>query len=655
MMDPLALRPEWIKPENLRWAFWGWEPLAARRRLGGHHPVFLGDSEWASRWHDRLFAEKTIRQMKGLGINLAVTHFFKGFGLKAEQKEMEIIRDFAARCHEHGVRVLGYTQFRSIYYETFLAEEPRAAGWIQRRRDGTLNDWGGAYYRWSPCVNSKEFIDYLKKVVRHGAEWAGLDGFHFDNAYANPCYCDRCKELFRGFLRREVRDERRMGFVDFSHVELPPQNRDDVCISDPLYQEWIRFRVESLTNAWKELYLFIKSINPDLCMLTNPAYPRALGWANNLSVHAASCGRYTDLMFAENGNFPSFDGDKLITQISGFKQAENCGYHVVPTTWKRGRKDELRCPGRPEEVALSLAEAAAFGGIAGTNWAMRTTRGDQLVIDDSKLARPLREHNDFMKNHRELYEGAVTEARAALLHSFESFAYRSQETSMHATGMEQILTRANIPYDIVFAEHLERAGNYRLLILAGQGCLPDVVVRRVIKHVENGGALLLTGESGVFNEHGLEREFNAFQKILSHPRVIHWPDSPEKVDLDEAKSWIYTIAVSLPKAHAGVERGVKKLLGPENLPFEIAAPQGVIANWRRLPGGRHALHLINYRNEQKMKGGVTVRFSAAAAGNRRYALYSPERGRERSGAFGRQGGTLKIGPMETYKVVLVEE
>ena len=40
-------------------------------------------------------SEDTVRKMKKAGVNLVITHFYKGFGFEIEKEEMEETRRFA--------------------------------------------------------------------------------------------------------------------------------------------------------------------------------------------------------------------------------------------------------------------------------------------------------------------------------------------------------------------------------------------------------------------------------------------------------------------------------------------------------------------------------------------------------------------------------
>ena len=644
--------PSWGRPENLRWAWWGWEPLANRQREGGRAVPYFGATRWTGQWHDEMFSEKTIRRMRALGINFAVTHFFKGFGLKAERDEMMQTAEFVKKCHRHGIRVAGYTQFRSLYYETFLKEEPRALSWIQRKADGSLSTWGGAYYRLAPCINSPEFIRYLKKAIGYGAREIGLDAFHFDNSYAGPCYCPRCKKLFRAYLAKNIRDKARMSFLDFSRVEIPPYNDQAAMVRDPLYQEWIRFRVERLSATWCEIYRHVKSINPELGVITNPGFPRSPAWANRLSLHPYDFGRSTDFTFAENGNYPCLRDKNLITQIRAYKAAESAGYRVIPTAWLSDKAGNTRCPDTGREVDLSLAEAAAFGGIAGTTWALRATAPHRMVIDRPALAPALGKFNAFLERNSALYAGAVTDSPVAMLHSFDSFAFQSETACQRFMGLEQSLIESGVPYGVLFAEQLEKIGRYQLVIVAGQVCLSDEILARLRDYVRRGGKLVVTAESGALDENGLQREINGFDGILNGKTAVRLPAPCKAEKIMDSVKWIYTQVVSVPEDGPALAGLVRKMLG-DKLPFQISSPAGVIANWTKLPDGRRVLHLINYNNNSGKKIDVTVRFAFGAAANRRCSVSSPDPETRLSAGPGGKNAAVTVRALATYAAVVV--
>ena len=106
------------------WSYWNHEPADHLRRMGYSRPSVFTVGEWLPQWYDRLHGEELISKVADCGVDTVYSHFFKGFGIKHEHAEMERTKEFAKIAHRHGVKVLGYCQFNSLYYEAMLDEVP---------------------------------------------------------------------------------------------------------------------------------------------------------------------------------------------------------------------------------------------------------------------------------------------------------------------------------------------------------------------------------------------------------------------------------------------------------------------------------------------------------------------------------------------------
>lgn len=629
----------------LYWAWWGWEPMDHYRRLGSNTGAVDGSAAWVPPWFDRLHSEELVETMAKLGVNLAITHFFKGFGLKHEREEYQRTAELVRAAHRHGVRVIGYCQSRSLYYETFLAEEPEAEQWIQRDQLGQPRTWGGAYYRWTPCILSQEFRDYLKRVIRVGLEEVGLDGLHFDNDYAEPCYCPRCQRAFRTWLAAQYPKPREhFGLSSFEHVRLPPTQTSAAKVTDPLVREWVRFRCESLGDYHREVTAYARSIRPDVLLLGNPAYPRSPDDPYRRSVWAAAVGRHLNLMFAENGNFPGVADGVLVSQIRAYKQSSAVGYRVVSTTWRRGRETALGLPETPEAVVLQVVEAAANRGVPGTNWALRPEAdGSRMRIDQPKLREALGKSLAFVRSHEPLMAGARPVGDVAVLHSFASLAFDAKEAWSQVLGAEEVLIRNGFSWEVVFGDELGRLAGFAVLVVAGQSHLSDQECEAIRVFARQGGGLVLVGDNGYRDQLGNARAQGGLDE-LSGDRVV-------RIEAETVRSSItsgYEIRVPLPKQASRLVTAIDKVAG-NRLAVRLHGTDTVAVSAYVRDGDRLLVHLINYaapKSHQNLRLELGSRWKTART-VRVLDLDGPER------TVPVERGTVQLPPFATYAIVLV--
>jgi len=439
------------------WAWWGWEPLPFYLRYKKNAVGLLdpGDGELRE-WYRRLHDEETVKAAAGLGINCIATHYIKGFGPEHEREDVQLTAKLVKLCHKHGIRVFGYLQYGSIFYETFFQEYPEAAEWIQMDENGRPQCWCGHEYRRMPCLQSREYLDYLKERIRTGLLEVGLDGLHFDNFYSRPCYCPRCREAWR----RE------------SGEELPAGKMLETIPTPPAVRRWVKFRCETLAAHMAELRQYARSLKPDVMTIWNPSQIRGL--QNQRLLRAADffeLGKNAGFLWSESGNFPRLTADGMIHHVNFVKTAAAAGYRTFLTAWKSG-DEGTGLPETFEEVALSHAESCAFGADPGNNWLMRLQNIRQLP--DGPLCREWKRQVDFFLAHRDLFAGSRGRGELALYYDRERAEADFVSAYRQFLALQEMLLENHFTFDLVFSGQEERFGEYPL-VLGAETSRPGVM------------------------------------------------------------------------------------------------------------------------------------------------------------------------------------
>lgn len=651
MSGPIQAAKDRATGGALYWAWWGWEPWEHHRRAGGTTGAVDGDSHWLHAWYDRLHSEDLVRQMADAGVNLAVTHFFKGFGLQHERGEQQRTAALVKLAHKHGIRVLGYCQFRSIYYETFLLEEPSARDWVQRDPNGRPVPWNAKqYFRWCPCINSREFRAYIKRAVRIGLEETGLDGFNFDNCISTACYCPRCQKAFREWMIARYPQPRELfGLGTLAGVEQPPALSSTARIEEPLTRAWIRWRCECLEDFVGDITGYARSLRPEVILMANPGYPGSAGAPGRRSMWTVSVGRQLNLMIAENSATPEIVGDTIISQIRAYRHGIALGYRPASTTWAGGVGREatsdasLALPHEPHVVKLQVAEAAANRGVPGANWLARPLGGGAgMRIDLPELREAFRQYLHFVRRHEPLWLSAAPVNDVAVLRTFPSEALDAQNAWDRAASAEEVLIRGGFAWGALFGDQLDRLADSAVLVVAGQTHLSADACRAIKSAAAAGRGVVVLGDVARWDENGQPYDQNPLAD-LSGPNVIRLDAS----DPSKNSRLKYVLAMRLPKDWRAVSAAVTKA-AQGRLTARLHGSTEVALSAFRTGDGRLAVHLVNYA-APKATGPLRLELGPAWRG-RKATLLTPETPQRSLAA----GDALVVPPFAAYGIVVVE-
>lgn len=192
------------------------------------------ETDYAEKWRADL-CDETVRTLLSQGVNLTIIGFYKGSGLKAEEPEIEIARQFVESAHRRGLRVGGYVG-GSLLYGTLEAEEPASKDWKQ------IDEFGDPVYytptqtfRYMACRNNPDYMAYMKKVLQVEVQQLHLDLIHFDQLMwwtaPGSCHCSYWRRQFKEFLESRYPAQRallRFGFENVELLDIPPFGSDSL-------------------------------------------------------------------------------------------------------------------------------------------------------------------------------------------------------------------------------------------------------------------------------------------------------------------------------------------------------------------------------------------------------------------------------------------
>ncbi len=584
-----------IDPVTTRWTFGAHEPYTMYRRVGRHCTGSIdGNALWVKDWLD-WFDEHAPEKMEEVGLNFLHSRFYKGMGWEMEKDDFPNVKKFVTNCHAHGVKALAYVQFCTLYPEFMRKEIPSIDDWATVDWQGNKNLWGGQYFRWAPCLNCREWEEYIKRMCTIALTDGGFDGIMFDNVFDYPCYCPRCEKAFREWLAKIPEDERvrRFGFADASSALLPRISRSRMHhleAKDPVFQAWALWRCETMNGVMSRFRAHIKSVKHDAIVSGNPSPYRSRARYLDLAQNMAELCRPFDFIIMQNTNFPEVKDGRIYNRVRDLKFAQDLGQRIVALC----DTDSTIIPEREAKFLMPLVEDVVFGGVP-TDRTIMAPSPEPGFLNSAVFERRKLQHmafNKFAASHR-------AELSSPTMHPVRIFypereILLSEATHQGVAAAEEIFLRNRIPYGYLVSypgEPIAVPDETEVIVVPGLVTLSDAQMSFLVEWAKKGGKLVVTGDSGRYNEWNAQRRENPLLPQLRGFTNVVLRDPPDLIqgaDLD----WRYSVNPPKDGGRALVADLEKTGWRPP-VRFE-GLPPHVFAEYRRLPSGEIAVHLLNY-------------------------------------------------------------
>lgn len=420
------------------------------------------------------------------------------------------IRTYVPIAHRHGITVLGYMNMH--WFATAFAD--RHPGWEQLEPDGQ------AYGRLHPlygdgttlCVNSgwRDFaFEQIAEAMRTGLDGVFLDG---PVVYPGCCHCEACRGKFAA-----------------QHGGELPAAED---WSDPRWRAFLRFREESMADFLRDAGAVVRRANPAGAVFCNAG---SWHFGNAVARNPWVLEHVQDLTGAEaffhlrRDSVPylldSAQAAKFLR--AGERPAVVFTHHALGV-WHYVGLSAL-------ELKRSFYQVAACG--AG-NWF--AVFAPALEHRREKTLAPVREAYGFLESHEDLFVGARSAARTALVHSqASSAAYCSAYAAGHVdvqehdlglhlgaasaedgrkrkqasdqllsdeyAGFYYALTRSHVPFDVLRDLDLDASAlaRYDRVVLPNAACLSAAQRQALLAYAQSGGTVIGSFEAGAYDEHGV--------------------------------------------------------------------------------------------------------------------------------------------------------
>lgn len=328
---------------------------------------------------------------------------------------------------------------------------------------------------WVTCALGPYNFEFMSNVHKEIMERYKPDGI-FSNRWAGHgiCYCDHCKKNFK----------------EYSGLDLPLTNDQ----FDKTYQKWTEWNIVRLKELWILWDNIIRKENAPSRFIPN-------GFPDKVITGQLADIVFTDHQARSGATMPWSNGKgaKELRASIGMKPLG--GIFSVGLEEQYRWKDSVQTEA---ETRIWVAEGTANG--------MRPwfTKFSGVLYDKRWLNTVDHIYQTHYRSERYL-RNTANMARTGMLFSEKSGNYGretwQQKHGDHALGMYHALIEARIPFEMVNDRLLdeEHLKPFKLLILPNIASLTADQCDQLKKFVKNGGSLVATFETSLYDEAGRRR------------------------------------------------------------------------------------------------------------------------------------------------------
>lgn len=682
-------RPVWAYNESIS-LVGAWEPLYHRRRLG---TTQVDDEKLYAYEH----SEQFVKEILAIGANLIITAYDKNYYV--DEEEFVLKQQLSAHCKKHGLRLGVYIRADNIYSEVF-AERLKTNDLLASRADGRVSRYGDQEWRKDICFHKPGNIEAFQKSIRRAIMELGVDMLHLDGfgvggtETSGACRCDACRRDFTAFLQRRWGGDpktckRRFGHTYLDGIEPPghlmqpaiPTGR----ITDPVWQEWIIFRCTWTARIARIISEYTYGLNPEVAILGNGGLAVRENAALLCGYDPATYCQYVDMMGNEDG-FQAQIGPEgqVIQRARQHKLVEPTGAFLWNYMQHGPSERNLR---------RQMSHAAAFnrGRMACMGFSF-ACYDDFRINGDVK-----RKYADWVKQNWEHFQQLEPVTDVAVWRESRAMAFAEPITYATAMRLEQLLIEDRIPFHIALGEW---PSDTRVLALPNLAFIDDAQCARLTQFVEQGGSLLVVGQTSSLDGWGRRRNDFGLRAVLppqvkmaglafeQHIAGANDPIEPGREIIANKECWpcrqagkgrvvyipelvdpatqpslfnadhTYNFGLDLtnwclPEKADELRQALAWLLDGRQT-FSVEAERGVIANYYRQPDtGRLYAHLVNLHDKPVQNTKLHVRLTGQVASVR---VLTPDSASYQKIDWRVEGGMLEVAleTLDVYAIIVIE-
>ncbi len=387
--------------------------------------------------------------------------------------ETDPFGQLVAGCRKLGMNVLARTDPHATHPDMVEAHPD----WIAVDAKGAkVRHWADPDF-WVTCGLGPYNFEFMTEVTREIVSLYKVDGV-FSNRWegSGMCYCEHCRTNFKTATGRD----------------LPTTNNPQ----DAGRRDYIAWRQNRLFDLWRLWDGEIRKINSNACYVANA------GGGALSSLDMKTIGELAPILFADRqarrGLMPIWSNGK-----NGKEYRSTMGSKPIGGIFSVGVEEPYRWKDSvqsPEEIRIWAADGVANGLLP---WFTKFAG----TVRDPRWLKPVEEFYQWHFENERYLRNVEPLARVAMVYSQQTAQFYGRDQD-HTLGFYQAMIESRIPFEMVHDGLLdpEHVNRFRTLILPNIAALSDKQCKQLTDYVMNGGRLVATYETSLYDEWGVPRK-----------------------------------------------------------------------------------------------------------------------------------------------------
>jgi hypothetical protein len=388
------------------------------------------------------------------------------------------MRQFIQLCHEKDIDVLG--EFALLLWPNLLEDHP---DWLIVDLDD------GRAEKPDPTNKSKSFFcihspfkEWISTLLTEYAEQFDVDGFWFDDTnfstrtkwpWSIGCRCDYCKKKFR--LE--------------TGLEIP----DTVDWQSDTFKKFMIWRKDKLSDFFRDVAASVQEKRPGFPMIYNHY---TLNYVNGETAHTFEPGRCNYHYFTEECCTPYLSAKIMAGEKRDYFEIWNWATEISPSVTHG--MPPYPSPINSILIGMSIMANGGTPTLAGVTHDFKHLRAYFNTVFSEYKKRSQYRGGEPFKNC-----GIHFSART------RDFCYGDKPRSYRVShqGIYEALNRSQIITDFIMDQsmNLDEISGYKIIYLPDSACLSDEQCEAIRAYVNQGGVVVATLNSSLFNEWGEKR------------------------------------------------------------------------------------------------------------------------------------------------------